>query len=152
MICNKIRYAFHLSRQSYILDTTDLEVCVLRIILEAPILNYTKTSLMCLFVTDVKYGSKEIEVLNILYVLNLVLLQMCSCQFWLWQSISLCLNNLIKSSGFCTLDSLIQTQSQICAKFATPVIPSRTGHCYVLITSYCRPFVEAWWCHCLHFQ
>ena len=34
-----------------------------------------------LFVTDVKYGSKEIEVFNILYILNLVLLLMCLCQF-----------------------------------------------------------------------
>ena len=61
-----------------------------------------KTSLMCLFVTEVKYGSKEMEILNILYVVNLVLLLMCSCQFWLWQSISLCLNALMNVSGFCT--------------------------------------------------
>ena len=34
--------------------------------LDAPILNLIKTSLMCLFVTEVKYGSKEMEILNIL--------------------------------------------------------------------------------------
>ena len=61
-----------------------------------------KTSLKCLFVTEVKYGSKEMEILNILYVVSLVLLLMCSCQFWLWQSISLCLNALMNVSGFYT--------------------------------------------------
>ena len=33
--------------------------------LDAPIQNLMKTSLMCLFVTEVKYGSKEMELLNI---------------------------------------------------------------------------------------
>ena len=61
MICNKIRYAYYLRRQCYRVDTTELEVCVLR-------------------TSDVKYGSKEIGVLNILYILNLVLLLTCSCQ------------------------------------------------------------------------
>ena len=90
MICNKIRYAFHLRRQCYRKDTKDLEVCVCATylilctqILDAPILNFIKMSLICLFVTDVKYGSKEIEFLNILYILDLVLLLTCSCQFWL---------------------------------------------------------------------
>ena len=63
---------------------TYLILCTRR--LDAPILNFIKMSLMCLFVTDVKYGSEEIEVLNILYTLNLVLLLTCSFQFWLWQS------------------------------------------------------------------
>ena len=55
------------------MDITDLEVCVCATylilctrILDAPILNFIKMSLMCLFVTDVNYGSKEIKVLNIL--------------------------------------------------------------------------------------
>ena len=58
----------------------------------------THESTLDLFVTEVKYGSKEMEILNILYMVNL----MCSCQFWLWQSISLCLNALMNVSGFCT--------------------------------------------------
>ena len=45
--------------------------------LDAPILNLIKTSLLCVFVTEVKYGSKEMEVFNVLYMVNLVLLLMC---------------------------------------------------------------------------
>ena len=64
------------------MDRTDLEACVglkhqltnqltptylvlCTRILDGPILNLIKTSLACLFVTEVKYGSKEIEVLSL---------------------------------------------------------------------------------------
>ena len=116
-------------------------------ILDAPILNFIKMSLICLFVTDVKYGSKEIEFLNILYILDLVLLLTCSCQFWLWQSISLSIKHLDKSLRILYLLILPHKHKpKFYTKPGAPVMPSRIGHCYVLIAEYCRPFVEALRC------
>ena len=109
--------------------------------LDAPLLNLIKTSLMCLFVTEVKYDSKEMEILNILYMVNLVLLLMCLCQFWLWQSISLCLNALMNVSRFCTPCFSQQIRSQICTRPDAPVTPNRTCRYYAAITAYCKPFV-----------